>query len=62
MAVGATFAYFTASTSSSSNAVQTGSTSLQLKYISYNEGWMNNDLIPADTTVVEYSFENLKIC
>lgn len=58
MAVGATFAYFTATTSSMNGAVKTGSTTLQLQYISYNEAWMRKDLIPADTTVVEYSFEN----
>ena len=58
MAVGATFAYFTATTHSMNSSVKTGSTTLQLKYISYETGWMNNDLIPADTTIVEYSFEN----
>lgn len=58
MAVGATFAYFTATTNSMNSAVQTGSTTLQLQYISYSTAWMKNDLIPADTTVVEYSFEN----
>ncbi len=58
MAVGATFAYFTATTQSMNSSVQTGSTTLQLKYTSYESGWMNNDLIPADTTIVEYSFEN----
>ena len=58
MAVGATFAYFTATTNSGDAAVQTGSTTLQLKYISYGSGWMYKDLIPADTNVVEYSFEN----
>lgn len=58
MAVGATFAYFTATTNSGSNDIQTGSTTLQLKYISYGAGWMNQDLIPADTNIVEYSFEN----
>lgn len=57
MAVGATFAYFTATTNSGERAVQTGSTSLQLKYISYETAWMRNDLIPADSDVVEYSFE-----
>lgn len=57
MAVGATFAYFTATTSSMNSLVQTGSTTLQLQYISYGVGWMNNDLIPADTAVAEYSFE-----
>lgn len=58
MAVGATFAYFTATTNSMNSAVQTGSTTLQLKYISYGSAWSRNDLIPADTTVVEYSVEN----
>lgn len=58
MAVGATFAYFTATTESTNNTVQTGSTTLQLKYISYGEAWTKNDLIPADTLVVEYSVEN----
>lgn len=58
MAVGATFAYFTATTHSGSGAVQTGSTTLQLKFISYGAGWMRRDLIPADTNVAEYSFEN----
>ena len=58
MAVGATFAYFTATTNSANSSVKTGSTTLKLKYISYESGWMNNDLIPADTEVTEYSFEN----
>lgn len=58
MAVGATFAYFTATTRSTNSTVRTGSTTLQLKYISYGSGWMNEDLIPADDVVVEYSFEN----
>lgn len=58
MAVGATFAYFTATTESMNSSVQTGSTTLQLKYISYGGAWSKNDLIPADTMVVEYSFEN----
>lgn len=58
MAVGATFAYFTATTESMNNTVQTGSTTLQLKYISYGEAWTKKDLIPADTMVVEYSIEN----
>ena len=57
MAVGATFAYFTATTQSMNSAVQTGSTTLQLKYISYGAAWSKNDLIPADTYVVEYSVE-----
>jgi hypothetical protein len=58
MAVGATFAYFTATTNSTESAIQTGSTTLQLQYISYGEAWMTKDLIPADYTVVEYSFES----
>ena len=58
MAVGATFAYFTATTESMNAAVQTGSTTLQLEYISYGDAWMKRDLIPADTVVVEYSVEN----
>lgn len=58
MAVGATFAYFTATTASMNSAVQTGSTTLQLKYISYGSAWSKNDLIPADTTIVEFSVEN----
>lgn len=58
MAVGATFAYFTATTQSMNSAVQTGSTTLQLKYISYGSAWMAKDLIPADTAIVEYSFES----
>ena len=57
MAVGATFAYFTATTQSMDAAVQTGSTTLELQYISYGEAWMKDDLIPADTMVVEYSIE-----
>ena len=58
MAVGATFAYFTATTNSMNSAVQTGSTTLQLQYISYGTAWMKDDLIPANDTIVEYSFEN----
>lgn len=57
MAVGATFAYFTATTQSMNSAVQTGSTTLQLKYISYGTAWSKSDLIPANTAVVEYSVE-----
>ena len=56
MGVGATFAYFTATTSSTDTAVQTGSTTLQLKYISYEGAWNSGALIPANTDVVEYSF------
>lgn len=58
MAVGATFAYFTATTASMNSAVQTGSTTLKLEYISYGTAWMKGDLIPADTYVVQYSVEN----
>ena len=58
MAVGATFAYFTATTNSANTSVTTGSTTLQLKYISYEGAWMRDDLIPAATNIVAYSFEN----
>lgn len=57
MAVGATFAYFTATTNSTDSAVKTGSTTLQLKFISYGEAWSKKDLIPADTKIVEWSVE-----
>lgn len=58
MAVGATYAYFTATTNSGEASVRTGSTTLQLKYISYGDGWMNTDLIPVTSNIAEYSFEN----
>lgn len=58
MAVGATFAYFTATTNSTNTSVQTGSTTLKLQYISYEGAWMNDDLIPAAPEVVAWSFEN----
>ena len=58
MAVGATFAYFTATTTGGSESVQAGSTTLQLKYISYGAGWMNRDLIPVEQGIAEYSFES----
>ena len=57
MAVGATFAYFTASTSSANSTVKTGSTKLELEYVSYGAAWMNNKLIPVDMKVAEYSVE-----
>lgn len=57
MGIGTTFAYFTATTNSADSSVQAGSTTLRLQYISYEGAWMNRDLIPADTNVVEYSFE-----
>ena len=57
MAVGATFAYFTASTNSANSSVKTGSTRLEMDYISYSEGWMKQNLIPVDTKVAEYSVE-----
>ena len=57
MAVGATFAYFTASTSSANSSVRTGSSRLEMDYISYGEGWMHTNLIPVDTKVAEYSVE-----
>lgn len=57
MGIGTTFAYFTATTNSADSSVQAGSTTLRLKYISYEGAWMSTQLIPADTNVVEYSFE-----
>lgn len=57
MAVGATFAYFTASTNSVSGSVRTGSTTLKLDFISYESAWVSKRLIPAYTNVVEYSVE-----
>lgn len=57
MAVGATFAYFTATASSANSSIGTSSTTLELEYVSYNEAWMKDDLIPANTAVVEYSVE-----
>ena len=57
MAVGATFAYFTATASSANSSIGTGSTTLELQYISYGSAWSHYDLIPSDTTVTEYSVE-----
>ena len=57
MAVGATFAYFTASTTSGEGSVRTGSTTLALEYISYTTAWLSDKLIPVATNVVEYSVE-----
>jgi predicted ribosomally synthesized peptide with SipW-like signal peptide len=57
MAVGATFAYFTATTSSADNSVNAGSTNFSLDYISYTTAWSKNKLIPVATNVVEYSVE-----
>lgn len=58
MAIGATFAYFTATASSTNSSVTTGSTTLSLEYINYSSAWMKGDLIPANTAVVEYSVEH----
>lgn len=58
MAVGATFAYFTASTNSGSDSVRTRSASIDLQFISYESGWLRGDLVPAPDYVAEYSFEN----
>ena len=55
--VGATFAYFTASTTSGEGSVRTGSTTLALEYISYTTAWLSDKLIPVATNVVEYSVE-----
>ena len=57
MAVGATFAFFTASANSGDQDVATGSTKLSLEFISYGSAWSKNDLIPADRIVSEYSIE-----
>ena len=57
MAIGATFAFFTATARSGEAAVSTRSTTLSLEYISYGSAWSNNDLIPAPTEVSEYSVE-----
>ncbi len=57
MAVGATFAYFTATARSTNSSVGTSSTTLELEYISYGSAWAKADLIPADTVVSEYSVE-----
>jgi hypothetical protein len=57
MVVGATFAYFSANTNSADSSVKTGSTKLQLEYISYGSGWSKSKLIPVDTNVAEYSVE-----
>ncbi|MEE3343621.1 MAG: hypothetical protein VZS44_05985 [Bacilli bacterium] len=57
MAVGATFAYFTASTNSSGGSLKTGSATLQLEFISYTTAWLSDKLIPVRTSVAEYSVE-----
>ena len=57
MAVGATFAYFAASTQSAGSTVSASSATVNLKFISYETGWMSEELIPAATNVVGYSFE-----
>ena len=57
MAVGATYAFFTAQASSGSADVGTRSATLSLEYISYGSAWSRDDLIPADRVVSEYSVE-----
>ena len=57
MAVGATFAYFTASTNSGQRSIKTGSARMSLEFISYESAWLAQNLIPAYTNVVEYSVE-----
>ena len=57
MAIGATFAFFTATARSGDASVNTGSATISLEYISYGSAWSNNDLIPALTEVSEYSIE-----
>lgn len=56
-ALGITYAYFTGSTSGEENNVKVKSSSLKLRYISYESAWSNKKLIPALTPTVEYSFE-----
>lgn len=57
MAVGATFAFFTATARSGDSAIGTRSTTLSLEYISYGTAWSKNDLIPSKRIVSEYSIE-----
>ncbi len=57
MAVGATFAFFTATASSGDASVGTGSATLSLEFISYGTAWSRADLIPAYRIVSEYSVE-----
>ena len=58
MAVGATFAYFTATAQGGSSSVQTRSTTLDLRFISYNDAWKSDNLIPAEDYIVLHSFLN----
>ena len=58
MAVGATFAYFTATAQGASSSVQTRSTTLDLRFISYNSAWRSANLIPAADNIVVHSFMN----
>lgn len=57
MAIGATFAFFTATARSGDASVNAGSATVSLEYISYGSAWSHNDLIPALTEVSEYSIE-----
>ena len=57
MVVGGTFAYFVASTSSDAGSVQTGSSKVDIDFISYTSAWMKDDLIPVSTRIAEYSVE-----
>ena len=57
MAVGATFAYFTATANSGSSDVGTRSATISMDFISYGSAWSNDDLIPADRAVAEYAVE-----
>ena len=57
MAVGATYAFFTATARSGDSSVSTRSATVSLEYISYGSAWSNDDLIPAPVNAVEYSVE-----
>lgn len=57
MAVGATFAYFAATASSANTSITTGSTSLSLDLLSYETAWSRTELIPVNTYIAKYSFE-----
>ena len=57
IAIGATFAFFTATARSGDSTVGTRSSTLALEFISYNTAWSNQDIIPAETEVAEYSVE-----
>ena len=57
MIVGASFAWFVASTGSNAGSVNTSSSGAKMDFISYTSAWMSGNLIPATTEIVEYSVE-----